>query len=312
MDKIDIKLIRCLDQNSRQSFSQIGKQIGNSKEVVRYRFEQLKKQNILQNCNALVDTYKLGYLIHIVWVNFQNTSKDVEREIIEKITTSQRVGVALEIYGKWDLVFGIWAKNTVEFKKYFDEITKEFSEYIKEYVVTIEINSTYLSQNFIYEKEIEEVTIGNELVENSLDKTDMEIIKQLAIDARKPLMELGQRINLSANAVAARIKQLEKSGIIAGYKITLNYDELDLMHYRVFLKVNQVYVKKIMSFLKTKTQVISVMNYIGLADLEFRLCVKSVKELNQVLSELKRNYAIRDYDSVLFLKNFEVLNFLPI
>ena len=86
------------------------------------------------------------------------------------------------------------------------------------------------------------------------------------------------------------------------------------MHYRVFLKVTKSFEKKIMGYLKSKRKVISVMNYIGLADIEFRLCVRTVKELNEELSELKRAFgsAIHEYDSVLFLKSFEVLNFLPI
>ena len=135
MDKLDMKILRCLDENSRQSFSQIAKQVKTSKEVVRYRFEQLVDKKILQNCNALINTYKLGYLIHIIWIKFQNTTKEIEREIIEKIAKSDRVGVALEIYGSWDFVFGIWAKNTVEFKKYFDSITNEFSQYFGDYAV---------------------------------------------------------------------------------------------------------------------------------------------------------------------------------
>lgn len=312
MDKLDKKILCCLDENSRQSFSQIAKQVKTSKEVVRYRFEQLIDKKILQNCNALVNTYKLGYLIHIIWIKFQNTTKEIEREIIEKITKSQRVGVALEIYGSWDFVFGIWAKNTVEFKKYFDNITNEFSQYFGDYSVTIEINSTYLSQNFLYDGEIPSVLIGNELTQQSLDDIDIQIIKQLALDARKPIVKLAINTGLKANAVAARIKQLEKKGIIAGYKTTINYEELGLMHYRVFLKVNKSDVKQIMNYLKSRKLVISVMNYIGLGDVEFRLCVKSVKELNEELSELKRQFVLQDYDSILFLKNFEVLNFLPI
>jgi Lrp/AsnC family transcriptional regulator len=314
LDVLDKKILRELDINSRQSFNHIAKKVGSSKEVVRYRFEQLKNKNIITNCNALINTYKLGYLIHIIWIKFQNTTKEKEREIIKFLINSNRVGVTLEIYGMWDLVFGIWAKDTIEFKKYFDEITASFSEYIREYAITIELNCTYLSQESIYEKKIPEVTIGNNLESKNIDEVDTQIIRMLAIDSRTPIIDISKKTNLKANAVAARIKNLEKNGIIASYKVTLNYEELNLMHYRIFLKVTKNYEKKIMNYLKTTKKVISVMNYIGLGDIEFRLCVKNVKELNEELSELKRSFgtAIQNYDSILFMKSFEVLNFLPI
>ena len=314
LDKLDKKIIRQLDINSRQSFSRIAKKVGSSKEVVRYRFNLLIKKNIIQNCNALIDTYKLGYLIHIVWMKFQNTTKEKEREIINRLLVSPRMGVALEIYGKWDIVFGIWAKNTIEFKEYFDKITRPFSDYIRDYAITIELNSAYLGQEFIYDTPIKEVFVGNRLDEKKLDRVNISILRMLAVNSRIPATEIAEKINVRASTVAARIKHMEKEGIIAGYKVTLNYDELGLMHYRVFLKVTKSFEKKIMGYLKSKRKVISVMNYIGLADIEFRLCVRTVKELNEELSELKRAFgsAIHEYDSVLFLKSFEVLNFLPI
>jgi len=313
-DKLDKKLLRELDSNSRQSFNQIAKKVNASKEVVRYRFELLKKKKIIKNCNALIDTSKLGYLIYIVWIKFQNTTKEKEKEIIKKLIKSPRVGVTLKIYGKWDIVFGIWAKNPVEFKKYFDDTINPFSKYIREYNTTIELNSTYLGQGFIYEGSVKEIFVGNELNEIKLDDADFKILKILALDARTPLVKIVEKINLKANTIAARIKQLERKKIIAGYKITLNYDELGFMHYRIFLKVTKSFEQKIMNYLKTKKKVISVMNYIGLGDIEFRLCVRTVKELDEELSELKQKFgnAIQDYDSVLFLKSFEVLNFLPI
>ncbi len=312
MDKLDKKILKCLDENSRQSFSTMAKKVRTSKEVVRYRYEQLIKKNILQNCNALINTYNLGYMIHIIWIKFQNTTKEIEEEIINKIITEDRVGVALEVYGQWDFVFGIWAENTIEFNKYFNHITKEFSKHVKDYAVTIEVNSHYLSQEFIYENKIKEISIGGELKKAHLDEIDIKIVKELAKDARKPIIKLAENTGLSANAISARIKQLEKANIIAGYKTTINYEELGFMHYRVFLKVNRTEIKDIMNYLKSRKAVISVMNYIGLADVEFRLCVKSVKELHDELTELKRRFTLNNYSSILFLKNFELLNFLPI
>jgi Lrp/AsnC family leucine-responsive transcriptional regulator len=50
-----------------------------------------------------------------------------------------------------------------------------------------------------------------------LDDTDWAIIDQLQREARISLSELGRRVNLSASATTERVRQLEASGVIAGY-----------------------------------------------------------------------------------------------
>ncbi len=53
--------------------------------------------------------------------------------------------------------------------------------------------------------------------ESSLDHTDWEILRELQQDARLSYNELGRRVGLSAPAAAARVRQLEDRGVIAGY-----------------------------------------------------------------------------------------------
>ncbi|SFP00903.1 Lrp/AsnC family transcriptional regulator, leucine-responsive regulatory protein [Amycolatopsis arida] len=51
-----------------------------------------------------------------------------------------------------------------------------------------------------------------------LDETDWRILDGLQADARLSFKELGRRINLSPPAVAERVRRLEESGVIAGYR----------------------------------------------------------------------------------------------
>jgi Lrp/AsnC family leucine-responsive transcriptional regulator len=55
-----------------------------------------------------------------------------------------------------------------------------------------------------------------------LDAIDHQIITELATNARVPLAELGRRINLSPPATAERVRRLEQSGVITGYRAELN------------------------------------------------------------------------------------------
>lgn len=58
--------------------------------------------------------------------------------------------------------------------------------------------------------------------ERVLDRTDRRILRELQSDARLSMAELGRRVGLSAPSVADRVKRLERSGVIVGYRVELD------------------------------------------------------------------------------------------
>lgn len=61
-----------------------------------------------------------------------------------------------------------------------------------------------------------------------LDKINLRILEELNSNARITTVEVGNRVGLSAPAVAERIRKMELDGIIAGYKTLINYDMLGM------------------------------------------------------------------------------------
>ncbi|MFB2584557.1 Lrp/AsnC family transcriptional regulator [Herbiconiux liukaitaii] len=57
-----------------------------------------------------------------------------------------------------------------------------------------------------------------------MDATDSEIIDVLRVDGRASFSEIGRRIGLSTNATGARVRRLEKAGVILGYQAILGSD----------------------------------------------------------------------------------------
>ncbi|NBH11254.1 Lrp/AsnC family transcriptional regulator [Amycolatopsis sp. SID8362] len=54
--------------------------------------------------------------------------------------------------------------------------------------------------------------------EKPLDDVDWRLLDLLQADGRLSFKELGRRINLSAPAVAERVRRLEETGVITGYR----------------------------------------------------------------------------------------------
>ncbi len=59
-------------------------------------------------------------------------------------------------------------------------------------------------------------------IEKLLDATGCQLLQELQQDARLSYTELGQRVGLSAPAVAERVRRLEDAGIITGYRAEIN------------------------------------------------------------------------------------------
>jgi len=55
-----------------------------------------------------------------------------------------------------------------------------------------------------------------------LDVTDRKILGELTTNGRISLAELGRRVNLSSPAVAERVRQLERAGVITGYSAEID------------------------------------------------------------------------------------------
>ena len=65
---------------------------------------------------------------------------------------------------------------------------------------------------------------------SDLDSYDRKILSLLTRDARMPVAQISQQIGLSKTPVAARIKRMEESGLIAGYRAILSTVQLGLSH----------------------------------------------------------------------------------
>jgi len=54
------------------------------------------------------------------------------------------------------------------------------------------------------------------------DPVDLAIVTEVSRDARATLSQLSERVGLSTSAVQARLKRLESSGVVAGYRAVLD------------------------------------------------------------------------------------------
>ena len=64
----------------------------------------------------------------------------------------------------------------------------------------------------------------------ALDRIDQSILRELSRDGRLPVAELARRIGLSKTPTQARVRRLEESGVIQGYRAVLSPIRMGLAH----------------------------------------------------------------------------------
>ncbi len=55
-----------------------------------------------------------------------------------------------------------------------------------------------------------------------IDGIDKEILRNLMLDARKPILQIANKIGISGAAIHQRLRKLEDSGVISGSKFIIN------------------------------------------------------------------------------------------
>ena len=141
-------------------------------------------------------------------------------------------------------------------------------------------------------------------------------MKILSEQARIPLVDLAEKLNLTPNAIKARIKSLEKKGIILGYRVMINHEKLKKLHYRVFffLENMQAQQEALKTFLSLQPQVISITKTIGYCDIECRLLVDNLEEFYSLMNLIKSRFSdvLKDFEPIIYYKFYKSLNYYPV
>lgn len=78
--------------------------------------------------------------------------------------------------------------------------------------------------------------IGFVQYNSNMDSFDEKILRELSKDGRISNIQLAEKINLSPSACLRRVQELERSGIIKGYKAILDREELGI-HFTAYITV---------------------------------------------------------------------------
>ena len=314
LDLKDKKILKCLEENSRQSHNQIAKKAGLSKESVRYRIKQLEEKGIIQNYKVVVDIKKLDYRAYHLFVNLNKPDLEIEKEYLKKLISYPFVRAVIKFSGGYDFEIAMVAKNIDELERNLTQLFNGVDKYIKENELLIVVR-TFVGRVFpksFLEFEIEKKK--NKIKEIKVDDKDIKILNVLKEDAVMPIYKIAEKTKLGVDSVTYRMKKLEDGEIIRNYIPAINYRAVGYQVYAILLRINSLYEDveaKLKRYLIQDPNVLWAVKTIGNYNVMIYLAVDKPEDLHDTLNKIRRTFAnrIKGYKTLIAYEEYKYTYF---
>lgn len=292
LDNYDYKLLYALEKNARAPLSNIAKELKISKQKVQYRLKRLEQLGYLEGYYGIIDNSTLGYTTYRIYFNFRNVTDAKRSEIINFFCRVDEVPHVLTLDNIWDVVIGISVKKIEDFHRVWLKLMI-YKTYISNYNVSVyspiyHFTCTFLLPN---NKDIPKTMILGSEQEVKYDNKDLKILKALAPNIRKPIVEVAKEVNESPQFIINRIKLLEQKKIIQGYRPLINWNKLGYKHYKANLTLNS-YIKYngLFNYCQTKSNIYQLNKPIGGWDLEIEIYAKDYVHFKEIMNEIESKF----------------------
>ena len=294
LDSHDKKILEILLSNSREQVSSIGKKIRLRRENVNYKISRLIKQGLIKEFNTVLNEKQLGLVHYTVFLELVNLQNGTEREILDYLKKNGNMSWIGTSAGKWSLTFDIVVLEKTDLDSIISDLLTKFGNYIDDYVILKLQDSNYFGFKFLGIKNNQNIRY-EKYKKVKLDETDFKILSLLNTNSRISLVDLSEKVRLTPNGVANRIKNLEKNNVIMNYTISLEWKELGYEWYGLQLKLikfGKEIDKKITDYFLNHKKVEFYYRYFGGTwDYDFGLIVKNSIELREFINEFRKNFS---------------------
>jgi DNA-binding Lrp family transcriptional regulator len=135
-----------------------------------------------------------------------------------------------------------------------------------------------------------------------LDAKDREILEVLSKDARIALKALAGRIGLSRSATTERVANLERSGIIRGYRADIGEIDANVIRAILLVTLQRTPAMGLLDQLATDARVRRVSSVSGQLDLVVEVETRTIDDLNQVRDNVARHESVDDITTSVVLR----------
>ncbi|VVC04254.1 putative HTH-type transcriptional regulator [Candidatus Bilamarchaeum dharawalense] len=307
IDKKDRRILYELESDCRRSLSRIAKKVGLSKQALHYRIERLVRSGAIVQFIANIDYSKLGYVNHEVWLQFGEISKEQKEKFFDFLKNHPNIRWLARCGGKFDCAMAIMSEDVVSFSEILNDILVRYRGYVQNHMVTISRGVwTYPRSYLIGEKESQNrghLLFSGIPKKRQLDKKEIEVLHLLSKNARMPTVAIARKVEITPITVRTKIKQLEKEGIVVGYKAIIQPATIGLENYEILIttqNTSEEKIKEFQTYCQMNPYITFLLNIVGRWDLNIAFDAENNEHFQQIMTEIRSRFGsiIREYEYV--------------
>ena len=199
MDEVDLKIILLLMNNSRLTYREISNHLGLSVNAVYKRIQALIDIKTIEKFTATLKPYAINAIYTFIFG--QSNAQNLDKAIIELGTHDNT----------WQIVLS--SRNYIYIGAMLENIHQldEYSSYVSQ---TLKIQSPKIGllSGVHYTAPIPYIVPKSRAM--NYDKLDLEIIRALHNDSRKPISEIADEVKSTPNTIRRRLARMIEEGII--------------------------------------------------------------------------------------------------
>lgn len=313
LDVKDTKILAKLDENARQSNNEIGRKVGLSKEVVKYRIDRMIEAGLILRFHTIINYFKLGIVKYKLYLRLTNATKEKLDKIGRSFFMHKNTEWVALTTGRWDMIVGFLVPNVNSFDDEIQAVTNTFSPYIQEKAVTATLYLAHQEREFLKgNKHISRVVYHTTKdPQEKIDGIDNEILKLLANNARLPVTEIAKRVKVTPRVVQYRIKELEKKKVILAYKVHLEPKVLGRIFCKAIIYLTNITQNRLDSFIAYVSSLPGVVwpqRVMGAWDFELDFELESYDQFQDIILGMKEKFSdiIKSHEFCITSKEFKL------
>ncbi|MBI4174269.1 MAG: Lrp/AsnC family transcriptional regulator [Candidatus Aenigmarchaeota archaeon] len=317
LDLTDRKILMEIDTGSRASFSKTGRRLGIGKNNVQYRVSKLVEDGVIKKFVTQVSLAKFGLSLAKIYFQLSGYDEKTEAELCKYLLNDKRISWVAKCEGRWDLMIGTYVENILQFLEVKDDFFEKFGRHVTGYDVVF-LTEGYTSQRTYlinkksyYSKKVERFMGSGRI---KFKKQDVELLKFIANNARFNYTEIAKKFRINVKTAQARIKNLEKLGIIQGYVTFLDIKKIGYNFFKlcVYTKGDKKQMESFIRYCLELPNVIHVIESVGQWEVELEIETETLQDFYGLTHQIRNKFTgfIRKTESIIISEEVK-LDFFP-
>lgn len=206
LDEFDLRLIRELEIDARQSTYELGKKLGKSNTTVGRRLKRLLDGGVIRICaipSAIALGFKTRARIRI------NTPSEKAKAVADLLASYSNVRSSILTTGKYNVCLWTIFRNDHELIRFVDEQLAGVPN-----VTGVDVDVTLEWSKFRWSYLATSIYPKREAIPRDLDESELSLIKELELNPRKSVSSLSRELGIARPTLQRKLQTLQKENII--------------------------------------------------------------------------------------------------